>query len=267
MRLANRLLLLTLVAGSLVPLAIAQNSQPISNEELSKYINEEQGCEADQSPPYFWHTDKVDLKGDGTPQLIVVASSCMTGTAGPDIHSVFSRSSDGELVELTIEEPKDPNLFDNLFGNSNWDLTAENGFLFASYTDDTDRDTPIVIKYKWNGKEFAVVAIHKTGVFPVSYDCSKAHSDVEKAVCHVDSLAALDRELAVAYKSALAPLSGPGRAALISEQRDWLAKRDKYALYKGWVGGLTDLYRQRITALKQCAAAPIPPASASAQKP
>jgi uncharacterized protein YecT (DUF1311 family) len=258
----NRLLLLTLVAGSLAPLAIAQNSKPISNEELSKYINEKQGCDADQSPPYFWHTDTVDLKGDGTPQLIVVASSCMTGTAGPDIHSVFSRSSDGELVELPIAEPKDLNLFDNLFGNSNWDLTAEDGLLVASYHDDIQRDTPIVIKYKWNGKEFAVVAIHKTGVFPASYDCSKAHSDVEKAVCQVDSLAALDRELAAAYKSALARLSGPDRAALISEQRDWLVQRDKIPLYKSWVEQLSAFYQQRITALKQRAAAPTP-----AQKP
>jgi uncharacterized protein YecT (DUF1311 family) len=261
----HRLLALFLLSSLLGSLAAAPQSKPISKEEVSEWLNQNEECPADQ-PPYFWRSDEVDLKGDGTPQLIVVASTCMTGTAGPDIHSVFSRSSDGELIELPITKPKDPNFFGNLFGNSNYDFTAENGLLVASYHDDIARDTPIVIKYKWNGKEFAVVSIHKTGVFPTSYDCSKAQSDVERAICHVDSLAALDRDLAAVYKSALARLSGPDREALRSEQRDWLVQRDKSSLFKNWVPRLTALYQQRIAALKQRAAAPTP-AAASAQKP
>jgi uncharacterized protein YecT (DUF1311 family) len=264
----HRVLVLLFLPFFLASLAPAQQSKPISKEDIAKWLNQNEECPADQ-PPYFWRFDEVDLKGDGTPQLLVVASTCMTGTAGPDIHSVFSRNPDGELIELPIAEPKDPNLYDNLFGNSNYDLTAENGLLVASYTDDIARDTPIVIKYKWNGQEFAVVSIHKTGVFPTSFDCTKAKSDAERAICHVDSLAALDRDLAAVYKSVLARLSGPQRGALKSEQRDWLVQRDKSSLHNGWVPRLTGLYEQRIAALKQRAAALTPPApaAASAQKP
>jgi uncharacterized protein YecT (DUF1311 family) len=268
MPLLHRLLVLILLLSSTASFAIGQQSKPISKDEVSKFLNQNEECPADQ-PPYFWHADEVDLKADATPQLLVVASTCMTGTAGPDIHSVFSRNCDGELIELPIAEPKDPNLFDNLFGNSNYDLTVEDGLLVASYTDDIERDTPIVIKYKWNGKEFAVVSLHKTGVFRTSYDCSKAQSDVERAICHVDSLAALDRALADAYKSVLARLSGTQRQALISEQRAWLVQRDKSPLYKSWVSQLTEFYQQRIATLKRRAVAlPAPiPTAASAQKP
>jgi uncharacterized protein YecT (DUF1311 family) len=266
MPLIHRVLALLLLSSSLVSLAAAQQSKPISKDEVSKMLNQNQECPADQ-PPYFWHTEEVDLKGDATPQLLVIASTCMTGTAGPDIHSVFSRNSDGELIELPIDEPKDPKVYDNLFGNRNYDLTAENGLLVATFGDDSDRDTPLTIKYKWNGKEFAVASIEKTGVFPTSYDCSKAQSEVEKAICHVDSLAALDRDLATVYKSALSHLPAAEREALISEQRDWIAKRDKHCEpYKGWVGCITQSYQQRIAALKQRAAASTP-SPASAQKP
>jgi uncharacterized protein YecT (DUF1311 family) len=241
------------------PCLFAQKTKPIEKEELSEWIKKAHDCPPESSL-YFYTLDHYDFLGDGNQEAIVVASTCMTGTAGPDIHSVFSRDSDGQIIELPIAEPKDPKTYDNLFGNRNYDLTVENGLLVETFGDDPDRDTPLIIKYKWNGKEFAVVSIEKTGVFPTSYDCTKAESEVEKAVCHVDSLAALDRDLNDIYKTLLSRLSGSELEALRSEQRAWLADRDKKCEpYKGWVGCLTDFYQQRIDALKKRLAQPSAP--------
>jgi uncharacterized protein YecT (DUF1311 family) len=239
-----------LVCLSFIPCARAQKTKPIEKEEIAKWINKLNEC-PDDPPLYFYRLDYFDFKGDGTEQAIVVASTCMTGTAGHDIHSVFSRNSDGELLELKIPEA-DPKTYDNLFGNRNYDLTVEDGLLVATFGDDSDRDTPLVIKYKWNGKEFSIASIQKTGVFPTSYDCTKATEEVERAICHVDTLAKLDIELSALYKPPLAKLTGPEREAFRQEQRQWLVARDKQcAPYKFWVSCLTDFYQKRIAELKK----------------
>ncbi len=59
-----------------------------------------------------------DCQGDGTQQAIVVAMSSDGGTGGPDIHSIISRDSEGELEELQIAEVG-PKTYDTLFGNRN----------------------------------------------------------------------------------------------------------------------------------------------------
>ena len=51
------------------------------------------------------------------------------------------------------------------------------------FSDGSDGDTPLIIKYKWNGKEFAVASIQKTGVLPTSYACTKTLTEVENAIC------------------------------------------------------------------------------------
>jgi uncharacterized protein YecT (DUF1311 family) len=245
-----------LVCLSFIPWACAQKTKPIEKEEIAKCINTLNEC-PDDPPLYFYRLDYFDFEGNGTKQAIVVASTCMTGTAGPDIHSVFSRDSDGELVELKIPDA-DPKTYDNLFGNRNYDLSVEDGLLVATFGDDSDRDTPLIIKYKWNGKEFSIASIQKTGVFPTSYDCTKATGEVERAICHVDTLAKLDIELSALYKPILAKLTGPEREALRQEQRQWLVSRDKQcAPYKGWVGCLTDYYQKRIGELKKRTLTPV----------
>ena len=181
----------------------------------------------------------------------MVASSCATGTAGPDIHSVLSRDTSGEIVALKIQEV-DPSTYDNLFGNRNFDLSLEKGLLVATYGDDPKRELPLVIKYKWNGKEFEIISIKKTGVFRTSYDCAKAQGEVENAICHVKELAELDLQLSSAYKVLLGKLAAPERQGLRLEQRAWIAERDKdCAPYKGWVDCLTDYYQKRLDVLKK----------------
>lgn len=52
-----------------------------------------------------------------------------------------------------------------------------------------------------------------------SFDCAKAASDAEKAVCGDARLSALDRELAALYKAAQ---TGPGELDIAAEQRGWI---------------------------------------------
>ena len=233
------------------PLAETQTAKPITEEEVGVWLNQKYDCQPDSPPPHFWRFDFYDFAGDGRQEALVVASTCETGTAGPDVHSVLSRNSDGEIEEWKIAEV--PNsTYDNLFGNRNSDLSFKEGNLVETFYDDADRDTPLVITRKWNGKEFAVVSIKKTGVFKTSYDCVKATEEVERAICHVDSLAKLDVELSAAYRSLAARLPLAERDQLKSEQRDWLAKRDRQcAPYKAWVRCLADMYKERTDEIKK----------------
>ncbi|HXN17101.1 MAG TPA: lysozyme inhibitor LprI family protein [Candidatus Binatus sp.] len=234
---------------SFIPCAHAQKAKPIDKKEIAEWFNKKPDCSED-SRFYFSKLEYFDFIGDGTRQAIVVASDCASGSGGPNVHSVISRDSDGELEELKIAEV-DPKTYDTLFGNRNYTLSVENGSLIATFTDDSDRDAPLVIKYKWNGKEFAVASIQKTGVFPTSYDCTQPITEVENAICHVDILARLDVELNDVYKSLLSKVTGPEHEALREEQREWLAARDKScAIYKGWVSCLSDYYERRIHELK-----------------
>jgi len=231
----------------LVPCARAQKAKPIEKEEIAEWTNRMEECPVDQ-PPYFLKLDYYDFKGDGTQQAIVIASTCMTGTAGPDIHSVLSRNSDGELEEMKIAEVP-PETYEGLFGNRNYTLSVEKGLLVAAFS---DGENTVTIKYKWNGEEFAVATIEKPGIYPTSYDCTKSLTEVENLICHVDSLAALDLQLNSLYKSVLAKLTGPEREALRQEQRQWLSAREKTcSIYKGWLGCLSDYYQKRIDALKK----------------
>jgi uncharacterized protein YecT (DUF1311 family) len=234
----------------------AQKTKAIEEKEVSDWYNKKFDCPEDR-PLNFYAFDEFDFQLTGTDQVIVVAMSCEGGTGGPDIHSVISRNSDGELEELTIPDP-DPKTYDNLFGNRNYTLSAEKGLLVATFGDDPDRDnTPLTIKYKWNGKEFAIVTIEKTGIYPTSYDCTKKLTEIESVVCHVDSLAVLDVQLSTVYKLLLAKLGAPDRDSLREEQRQWLAGREKTCpIYKGWLGCLTDYYQKRIDVLKKRAETP-----------
>lgn len=245
------------------PCARAQKPKPIEKKEISDWYNKKYDCPADR-PLSFYTFDEFDFQRTGTDQAIVVAMSCEGGTGGPDIHSVLSRNADGEFEELNI--PDAPNAtYDNMFGNRNSDLSVEDGLLIATFSDDPDRDnTPLTIKYKWNGKEFAIVTIEKSGVYPTSYDCTKKLAEIENLICHVDTLAALDVQLNKIYRSLVAKLTGPQLEALREEQRQWLAGREKTCpIYKGWLGCLSDYSQKRIDALKKRAETPAPATSAN----
>lgn len=62
-----------------------------------------------------------------------------------------------------------------------------------------------------------IVSIKKSGVFKTSYDCAKADSEAENAICQVKELADLDVQLGSIYKSVVATLSVADRDALMTE--------------------------------------------------
>ena len=183
-----------------------------------------------------------------------MASSCMTGTAGPDVHAVFTRDADGEIKELKMQEVKLPH--NVLFGNSNSELRIDDSVLVEVYHDTSERDDPLIVKFKWNpAKElFEIVDVQAAPTYKTSYDCTKAeeHADgTALAICYVESLADLDVELAERYKAYLARLDDQGRKKAVEEQRAWLKERDKNcAVYKMWVDCLEGAYKKRIAELQ-----------------
>ena len=59
-----------------------------------------------------------------------------------------------------------------------------------------------------------------------SFNCAKAGTPTEHAICASPLLSALDHEIAEAYKAKRATLGNEARAALLAEQRSWLKTRD-----------------------------------------
>jgi uncharacterized protein YecT (DUF1311 family) len=228
-------------------------SDEIEEDELRVYLAKQNECEPDQI--HLGSVQQYDFLGKGYDQSVVVAYTCMTGTAGPDVHSVFTRDEKGKLKELAMQEVKLEHHV--LFGNSNSTFRIEDGLLVDVYRDTSDRDDPLVIKYKWDvAKEmFSIVSVDAAKPYATSYDCAKAESDQDEtaqAICYVQTLANLDVELAKLYKTYLAGLNAEARKSAVQEQRTWLKERNEHCgIYKWWVECLTDSYNARIAALKR----------------
>src|SRR5262245_45883890 len=85
------------------------------------------------------HLEYFDFTGDGQSEAVVVASTCMTGTAGPDIHAVYTRDSAGKVVELPFHHAEGDPFFNRngwkipVLGNANYGLTLENGAVVARW--------------------------------------------------------------------------------------------------------------------------------------
>jgi len=82
-----------------------------------------------------------------------------------------------------------------------------------------------------------------------SYDCAKARSWSEIAVCNDDALADLDRQVAELYRSRGAALSGEERKNLIRDQRKWLQQREQCRHLANPSACLIDVYHVRIAQL------------------
>lgn len=66
------------------------------------------------------------------------------------MHSVFSWASEGQLGELEIEEVN-PKRYEVLFGNRNYDLSAnsDDRELVETFYDSSGRDDPLVLTFQW----------------------------------------------------------------------------------------------------------------------
>lgn len=62
---------------------------------------------------------------------------------------------------------------------------------------------------------------------PASFDCGKATRAVDRFLCANAALRWQDLALSRSYRAARDARTGPARAALVAEQRDWLGERDR----------------------------------------
>lgn len=130
-----------LMSGSTAVLAAPQGpSKKITEHEIKVFINTRAGVDLCDSLDqiHIDHLEYFDFMGSGQQQAVVVASTCDTGTAGPDVHAVYARNTDGGLVELPFlgekgGSPPPSNV--PVFGNPNYELTVENRELIARWRD------------------------------------------------------------------------------------------------------------------------------------
>ena len=87
-----------------------------------------------------------------------------------------------------------------------------------------------------------------------SFDCARAASPTEHAICSDVALARLDRAVAEAYASALTEAADDGaKTALRTRQRAWLARRNEACLSQtgsGQVACLTGVYKERLADIR-----------------
>jgi uncharacterized protein YecT (DUF1311 family) len=90
-----------------------------------------------------------------------------------------------------------------------------------------------------------------------SFDCLKAKDySVEQAICKSEELAKLDLEMADAYQKRLESVTPFQKGELVVSQRKWLMIRNSYDANPyhgdpvGTLSDLSDLYRNRIAALR-----------------
>lgn len=205
MRLGPALVCLVVVMFS-GDLSAKSNTADITPAEIKQVINEYSDCD-NLDKIEIDHLEYFDFLGDGRKEAVVVASTCMTGTAGPDVHAVYERDSDGKIVEHSLDQldPVKPGsgLKLPVFGNPNYGISVEDGHLVASWMDSSERKNPVIIRYKWDGKNFVLDHMNAEGPFTTSYDCAKATRELDRAICYAPTVAPLDVKLGQLYQEAL----------------------------------------------------------------
>src|SRR4051812_50067132 len=83
-------------------LSSARQSEPvkqITEIEIKRAINARSDVDECDSLDqiHIDHLEYYDFTGDGQQEAIVVASTCMTGTAGADVHAVYTPHPHGTL--------------------------------------------------------------------------------------------------------------------------------------------------------------------------
>jgi uncharacterized protein len=83
-----------------------------------------------------------------------------------------------------------------------------------------------------------------------SFDCKKASTPIEKAICRSDYTAELDRAMDELYRAAVAK-AGANRVAAEAAQKQWLATRDARCRAKPDQNCLEGIYKARIIELSR----------------
>lgn len=196
-----------------------------------------------------------DLNKDGKDEAIITAQTCMMGTGGPDIHSVYYLDVSDSIrkYEIDYEPKKNTKIIGiplHLIGNRNWILEIRDSMLCADYWDGSGREHPLLQYFRFNNGKFIVEKEIYGETFATSFDCSKAQSDREIVTCSCDSIAEMDVELDSLYKQLESKLNPDDKSRLKKKQQQWLQDFDKVSAYK-WLDEFSDRYKDRIAELKE----------------
>ncbi len=187
----------------------------------------------------------------GSPEYAIVnGSSCLTGTAGPDIHDIYTMQPDGTVKTISLPTPA-PKTTGALFGNTNYTVEWKNDELVETHSDTSGRPEPLVIHYQLKDGAFVISIIEAAPMYKTSYDCTTAKEEQDKAVCYVQELADLDIQMNTLYQAKLASATESEKASLAQSQQNWREHRNQECtIYKWWVDCLKTYYDKRIENLK-----------------
>jgi hypothetical protein len=120
------------------------------------------------------------------------------------------RQPDGSLLDLKIGEPTEKQQT-ALFGQVFYELNVKRGLLVATYHDESGRTDPLVIQYRWDTRDngFQIVEAKTPLRYKASFDCEKAKTVVENAICYSSTAASSTWRFDQAYKTWLNDLNSP----------------------------------------------------------
>lgn len=84
-----------------------------------------------------------------------------------------------------------------------------------------------------------------------AFDCQRASTPVEMLICRDQELAAMDVDLARAYRAALDALQGDNRRRLIAEENEWIRSRATCAKAADMRACVERAYTQRLNQLRR----------------
>jgi hypothetical protein len=123
-------------------------------------------CEGTSRAKVFIEYKKyADVDNDGVEEVIIVGSSCYSGTGGPDIFSVYKAGPDGKLIDISpsmmIREFKGKAIFPK---EGNWivSLDFKNGHLIRTHSDSHCGNGSISLYFKWKNDQFELVRVVKS---------------------------------------------------------------------------------------------------------
>lgn len=213
--------------------------------------------------------DFHDFDRDGREEAILIGWTCYTGTAGPDIHAVYSSGPNGMPVELSFDErdsgaavrgePLPPELGEvtiqglplPLVGNRNFDLFVEGDLLCAEHHDASEAEPPLSRCFRFENGRFVLQELRYSPVYETGFDCRKSRTDREILTCRSERLAQLDLELNRIYLTRIADLDAPERKLVIDEQLRWLHEIDNWGCHKFCNDQLVERYVDRIEELER----------------
>jgi len=97
-----------------------------------------------------------------------------------------------------------------------------------------------------------VVALASSKALAASYDCSKASTYSEKAICNNPELSNLDDELSIAYKEAMGSAAEQKASYIRAMQREWLklrnACKEEQCILNAIMGRISELKANSVSA-------------------